>query len=77
MVTKDYVKWQKGSLHPDFFHDNKIATDFSKKADLTVLSCQYLAKIEFTKDAIERIICKTDLNKAHGHDMISIYMLMP
>ena len=36
---------------------------------------QYLAKIEFTKDDIKRIICKLDPNKAHGHDMISICML--
>ena len=44
---------------------------------ITVFSCQYLAKIEFIKDAIKRIICKPDLNKAYGHDMISICMLMP
>ena len=35
----------------------------------------YLANIEFTMDDIKRIICKPDLNKAHGHDMISIRML--
>ena len=36
---------------------------------------QYLSNIEFTKDNIKRIICKLDLIKAHGHDMISICML--
>ena len=41
----------------------------------TLLTDQYLANIEFTKDDIKRIICKLDPNKAHGHDMISIRML--
>ena len=35
----------------------------------------YLANIEFAKDDIERIICKLNPSKAHGHDMISIRML--
>ena len=37
---------------------------------------QYLANLEFTKDGIKRIISKFDPNKAHGHDMISIRMLI-
>ena len=41
----------------------------------TLITDQYLANIEFTKDDIKRIICKLDPNKAHGHDMISIRML--
>ena len=35
---------------------------------------QYLANIEFTKDDINRVICKLDPNNAHGH-MISTRML--
>ena len=41
----------------------------------TPVTYQYLAKVEFTKHDIKRIICKLDRNKAHGHDMISICML--
>ena len=36
---------------------------------------QYMANIEFTKNDIKRIICKLDSNNAHGHDMISICVL--
>ena len=36
---------------------------------------QYLAKNEFTKDDVKRIVCKLNPNKAHGHDIISIRML--
>ena len=36
---------------------------------------KYLGNIELKEDDIKRIICKLDLNKAHGHDMISICML--
>ena len=35
---------------------------------------QYLENIEFTKNDIERIICKLDCN-ADGHDMISVCVL--
>ena len=53
-----------------------IIENSSVLTSLTIpVTYQYLAKIEFTKDDIKRIICKLDSNKAHGHDMISICML--
>ena len=39
-----------------------------------LITDQYLANIEFTKDHLKRIICKLNPNKAHDH-MISISML--
>ena len=33
-LIKTNVKWQKSSLHPACFHDNKFVADFSKKVDL-------------------------------------------
>ena len=42
----------------------------------SLITDQYLANIDFMKDDIKRIICKFDPNKAHGHDMISIRMLI-
>ena len=34
-----------------------------------------LSTIHFTSDDIPKIIKNLDLNKAHGHDMISIWMI--
>ena len=39
-----------------------------------LITDQYLANIEFTKDHLKRIICKLNPNKAHDH-MIIISML--
>ena len=81
----------KSSLFPSFFPDNKFVTDFfnsffAKQCSIiennSVLPSstfsvtdQYLANIEFMRDDIERIICKLDRSKAHGHDKNSICLL--
>ena len=59
-----------------FFHKTVLIYWKQQWSPLTNhITDRYLANIEFTKADIKIIICKLELNKAHGHDMISICML--
>ena len=54
------------------FHNKKLqqtSPNASKKTEKPILS------VTFNGNDIATIICSLDLNKAHGHDMISIRML--
>ena len=48
---------------------SQILTDSLKRTN------NFLSTVPFTKDDIVKIIKNSDPNKAHGHDMISIFMI--
>ena len=57
------------STLPKIFSAVRIPSFLHPKTD------KFLSNITFTEKDIEKVIHNLDLNKAHGHDMISIRML--
>ena len=68
---------KKSNLFNSFFakQSSIIENNIFLLSSTIPITDKYLAKIEFMKDDIKRMIYKLDPNKAHGHDMITIRML--
>ena len=68
---------KKANIFNEFFakqctvapNSSKPPSPFVRKAD------KYLSTVTFYENETKRAICNLDPNKAHGHDMLSIYML--
>ena len=85
-VLKRFSNNKKIPCTPSLFHENKLMTDFRKKADIfnsffskqcSVINSDssLLCKIKFSTENIFQIINKLDSDKSHGHNEISIRML--
>ena len=68
---------EKCNLFNSFFAKqcSIIDTDSTIPANLTKLTDKYLIDLDINIEDILKIVQKLDINKAHGHDMISIRML--
>ena len=68
---------EKAELFNDFFTRQRSLVNNNSKLPsiLTKKTCQSLSTVEFSTNAILKIIRNLNPNKAHGHNMISIRML--
>ena len=68
---------EKANIFNNFFADqcSNVSKNSELPVTLTKKTHESLSKINFSTDDILKIIRNYDLNKAHGHDMISIQMI--
>ena len=68
---------EKAELFNDFFtmQCSLVNNNSELPSVLTKKTCRLLSTVEFSTNDILKIIRNLNLNKAHGHDMISIQML--
>ena len=76
-ILKSFLNNNKIPCILPLLHQNRYITKYKDKPN-SVLFKQtenIISSINFSLDDITKIIQKLDPDKAHGHDMISIYML--
>ena len=72
-VIVDYKKKAKFLIH--FLRDNIPILKIKVTQEILIKTQKHLSDASFTIDSIAKIINNLDPEKAHGHDMISMWML--